>query len=178
MSLRFNPETEALAAGPLARVCRRMGVFAAAALVALAAESAPQKVEPFRADAWASLQDRLKQPAIVVFSSTDCAHCPAVLQDLAANHHRQRLKVPVIAVVMDQEPGSDDAALLSNPHYRPADRLMAFEGQSAQLRYAVNPQWRGMTPYIALLRPGSAARFIIGPPDASELRDWLNRIRH
>jgi len=153
---------------------RWLGAWVAASLVSLAAQAAPKQVEAFRAEAWQQLQAQLKQPAIVVFSSTDCVHCPGVLQDLAANRQRQRLKVPVIAVVMDQEPGSDDAALLANPHYRRADRLMAFEGQSAVLRHAVHPQWRGMTPYIALLKPGTAARFIIGPPDAAELRDWLD----
>ncbi|MCV2352304.1 thioredoxin [Paucibacter sp. Y2R2-4] len=153
---------------------RRLGAAVAASLFSLAAQAAPKQVEAFRAEEWQQLQAQLKQPAIVVFSSTDCVHCPGVLQDLAANRQRQRLKVPVIAVVIDQEPGTDDAALLSNPHYRKADRLMAFEGQSAALRYAVNPQWRGMTPYIALLKPGSAARFVVGPPDATELRAWLD----
>ncbi|MEJ6007350.1 hypothetical protein WG899_17520 [Paucibacter sp. AS339] len=175
MSLHCSPDKYRQAQGPARSVWARwLGAAVAACLLSLAAQAAPKQVEAFRADEWQSLQAQLKQPAIVVFSSTDCVHCPGVLQDLAANRQRQRLKVPVIAVVMDQEPGSDDAALLANPHYRRADRLMAFEGQSAVLRHAVNPQWRGMTPYIALLKPGATARFIIGPPDAAELRDWLD----
>lgn len=175
MSLHCNPDRHSQTQPPARKGwARGLGTWLAAGLFSLAAQAAPKQVEAFRAEEWQQLQAQLKQPAIVVFSSTDCAHCPGVLQDLAANRQRQRLKVPVIAVVMDQEPGSDDAALLANPHYRRADRLMAFEGQSAALRYAVNPQWRGMTPYIALLKPGTAVRFIIGPPDAAELRAWLD----
>ncbi len=173
-----NPEAQARALR-IPAWTRRLALVMTASLLGLfsllsqQALAAPKQVEAFRGEDWQQLQTQLKQPAIVVFSSTDCSHCPAVLEALAANRQRQRLKVPVIAVVTDQEPGSDDAALLAHPHYRKADRLMAFEGQSAALRYAVNPQWRGMSPYIALLRPGATPRFVLGPPQAAELRDWL-----
>jgi hypothetical protein len=139
------------------------------------AGAAPKQVEAFNTQSWATLQAGLKAPAIVVFSSTDCVHCPAVLKQLAAQ--RQKLKAGLIAVVMDQEPGSDDAALLANPHYRMADRLLAFEGQGQVLRYAVNPQWRGMTPYVALLRPGAAAQFVMGPPSAADLQAWQQQAK-
>ncbi len=143
---------------------------------ALTASAAPQQLEVFNAAAWGQLQAGLKTPAIVVFSSTDCVHCPAVLKDLAAQ--RQEMKTQLIAVVMDQEPGSDDAALLTNPHYRMADRLLAFDGQGQVLRYAVNPQWRGMTPYVALLRPGAAPQFVMGPPSPADLQAWRRQTKH
>ncbi len=143
--------------------------------LSFAAAAAPQQVEAFNRQSWAALQAELKAPAIVVFSSTDCVHCPAVLKDLATQ--RKKLGATVIAVVMDQEPGSEDAALLANPHYRMADRLLAFEGQGQVLRYAVNPQWRGMTPYIALLRPGATAQFVMGPPSAADLQVWLREAK-
>jgi hypothetical protein len=137
------------------------------------AGAAPKQIEAFNPQSWAALQAGLKAPAIVVFSSTDCVHCPAVLKNLAGNPQRRAKKIELIAVVMDQAPGSDDAALLTNPHYRVADRLLAFDGQSQVLRYAVDPQWRGMTPYVALLRPGAATQFVMGPPSAADLQAWL-----
>ena len=52
------------------------------AAVQLPAGAAPRQVEAFDASAWPALQAGLKQPAVVVFSTTDCAHCPAVLAQL------------------------------------------------------------------------------------------------
>lgn len=155
--------------GRLARSLLGLALLSGAA----AAGAAPKQVEAFSAQSWAALQAGLKAPAMVVFSSTDCVHCPGVLKDLTAQ--RQPLKATLIAVVMDQAPGGDDAALLANPHYRLADRLLAFDGQGQVLRYAVNPQWRGMTPYVALLRPGMAAQFVMGPPSRSDLQAWLQQ---
>lgn len=143
-----------------------------------AAGASAKQVEAFNAPSWRALQAGLKAPTIVVFSSTDCVHCPGVLKHLAADKQRQQMKLPLIAVVMDHAPGSDDDdALLANPHYRDADRLMAFDGQGQVLRYAVNPQWRGMTPYVALLRPGAAPQFVMGPPDAAALQAWLQQAK-
>lgn len=133
---------------------------------------AGRQVEAFDSQAWAQLQAKLKAPAVVVFSTTDCSHCPAVLAQLAAAPERRRLRAPLIAVVMDQTPGEDDAALLANPHYKRADRVFAFQGQAAALRYSVDPSWRGITPYIALLRPGQAVQWVLGPPQASDLQRW------
>lgn len=139
----------------------------------LAAGAAPRQIEAFNDQTWAALQAGLKSPAVVVFSSTDCVHCPAVLKDMAAQ--RPKLKAQLLAVVMDQEPGLDDKALLAKPHYRVADRLFAFDGQAQALRYAVNPQWRGMTPYVALLRPGAPAQFVLGPPSSADLQSWAKQ---
>lgn len=141
-------------------------------LLAAPPAQAGRQVEAFDAQAWAQLQAGLKGPALVVFSSTDCSHCPAVLAQLAAAPERKRLRAPLIAVVMDQAPGEDDGALLANTHYRPADRVFAFQGQGAALRYGVDPGWRGITPYIALLRPGRAVQWVLGPPRAEDLARW------
>ena len=66
----------------------------------------------------------------------------------------------------------NDAGLLANPHYASAQRLLAFDGQQAALRHAVNPSWRGVTPYVALLRPGAAPTFSLGMPSDAQLRAW------
>lgn len=161
---RFNPALHQRLALTLALL--------GAGLTAVSAYAAPRQVEAFNLDSWAALQTGLKAPAIVVFSSTDCVHCPGVLKDLAA----QKRKASLIAVVMDHEPGREDAALLANPHYRVAARLFAFEGPGQALRYAVNPQWRGMTPYVALLRPGAPPQFVIGPPSPADLQAWARPV--
>lgn len=146
----------------------------ALAFAATLAAAAPRAVEPFDAAAWQSLGARGAAPAIVVFSTTDCSHCPAVLDRMAAHPARQRSGAALVAVVMDVAPGEANAALLDDPHYRRAQRLMAFADAPQRLRHAVNPQWRGMTPYVALLRPGQPPRFVLGTPDDAALRAWAD----
>ena len=100
--------------------CRWRAGLAALALLSVAVQlpagAAPRQVEAFDAGAWPALQAGLKQPAVVVFSTTDCAHCPAVLAQL--HQHIGRRRAALIAVVMDSVPGQDDAALKADAHYR------------------------------------------------------------
>jgi hypothetical protein len=134
------------------------------------AAAAPTRVEAFNPQSWQALQAGLKTPAIVVFSTTDCAHCPAVLSQLAQSPLRRRAQL--IAVVMDLAPGEADADLLGNAHYQMADRLMAFDGQAPALRYSVNKSWRGVTPYLLLFKPGAPPQWITGPPSDAQLLRW------
>ena len=134
------------------------------------ATAAPTLVEAFNPQSWQALQTGLKTPAIVVFSTTDCAHCPAVLSQLAQSPLRRRAQL--IAVVMDLAPGEADAALLGNDHYQLADRLMAFDGQAPALRYGVNKSWRGVTPYLLLFKPGTPPQWVTGPPSDAQLLRW------
>lgn len=149
---------------------------AAAALLALAAgwqaAAAPRGIEPFGAGTWPALQSSLTKPALVVFSSTSCGNCPAVMQQLSAELRRRRIDATLVAVVTDMAPGEDDAHLLRQAHYRVAERLFAFDGQAAALRHAVNPGWRGATPYIGLLVPGQGVRWVTGAPSSAELDAW------
>lgn len=134
--------------------------------------AAPPRVEPFDAHSWQALHARLKRPAVVVFTSTDCTHCPAALKQVRQYVQRQRVAATVMAVVMDVAPGDDDAALLQHPPYRETDRLAAFAGQAGALQYSVNPAWRGVTPYVALLLPGRPPRFVAGIPSPDDLDPW------
>lgn len=131
-----------------------------------------RRVEPFDLSTWPQLARTSQRPTVVVFSTTDCSHCPAVLKALHAHSARQHLQAPLVAVVMDMVPGEDDASLLDDPHYAMAHRLLAFDGPPAALRHAVNPAWRGVTPYVALLRPGAAPTFALGMPSDAKLRAW------
>lgn len=139
------------------------------------AQAAPRAVEVFDRPAWGSLRAGLSGPAIVVFTATYCAHCPAVIAQLAQDKRRLAPSAPLIAVVMDAVPGDDDGRLLRDPHYRPVDRLFAFHGQAAALRHAVDPSWRGITPYIAFLHPGEPPRWVTGPPQPPDLAAWARK---
>lgn len=157
-------------------VCRplRRGLTLLLASLALAAQAAPPRaVETFDSNTWPALLAEPKQPAAVVFTTTDCAHCPAVIQGLARTLQQRHLPARLTVVVMDQAPGENDTALLADAHYRLADRLLAFDGQAAALRYGVNPQWRGVTPYVALLAPKAQALAVTGPPSASDIDSWV-----
>jgi hypothetical protein len=138
-----------------------------------AGHAAPVSVEAFDAGAWRGLQAAQKLPTAVVFSTTDCVHCPAVIERLVHDLRRRKLKASVIAVVMDAAPGESDAALLAEPHYRQADRLFAFSGQVNSLRFGIDPRWRGVTPFVALWVPGGPVRFVTGPPTAAQVQAWL-----
>lgn len=144
-------------------------LLSAAALGPQAATAAPKTVEPFDASSWKQLTGSLQQPAAVVFTTTDCVYCPAAIQSLAGEIHKHKSRASLIAVVMD----SSAAELTRDPHYRPADRLFAFEGQLAALRYSVNPEWRGMTPYVALLAPGRPVTWVLGRPSIAQVEAWL-----
>lgn len=148
-------------------------LWVAAALVP--AHAAPRAVEVFDRPAWGALQAGLTAPAIVVFTATYCAHCPAVMAQLAQDKRRLQPSAKLIAVVMDAVPGDDDAKLLRDPHHRPLDRLFAFQGQAPALRHAVDPSWRGVTPYVAFLHPGEAPRWVTGPPTAQDLAAWARK---
>jgi folylpolyglutamate synthase/dihydropteroate synthase len=139
-----------------------------------AAVAAPKVVEAFNTTTWPALQ-QARQPLAVVFTTTDCSHCPAVIDQLARSLRAQRGGAKLVTVVMDLTPGEADAQLLATTHYRQGDRLLAFDGPAAALRHQVNPAWRGVTPYVALLRPGELPRFVMGPPQAGDLQLWLNR---
>ncbi len=148
----------------------RLTAMLCLAVTVHSAAAAPSRVEAFNLQSWQALQTGLKTPAIVVFSTTDCAHCPAVLSQLAQSPLRRRAQL--IAVVMDLAPGEADAALLGNAHYQLADRLMAFDGQAPALRYGVNKSWRGVTPYLLLFKPGTPPQWVTGPPSDAQLLRW------
>ena len=124
------------------------------------AVSAPVGVEYFKVSTWSEFQVEASRPHIVVFSTTDCAHCPGVIADIAKKIKEQKKKVYLSVVVMDG--ASQLEYLLSTPHYLLADRLFVFDGQSSAIRYAVNPSWRGLTPYVALLSGKGEVKYTLG----------------
>lgn len=160
------------------RALRAIGTaFALTASAALRpAIGAARSVEAFDHGSWKRLQAELPRPAVVVFTATWCPTCPEVLRKLADVRRANRLAAPLVAVVMDTD---DEAALLADPHYRVAGRLFAFDGSvasEAALRRTVQPGWRGVTPFVALLpAAGGAPVYVTGMPSGAQLEQWLRR---
>lgn len=148
-------------------------VIAAAALVPASPVAAP-RVEPLDAEAWAGLKADLPRPAVVVFTTSYCATCPEVFERLQAEIRARRPGAPLVAVVLDGE------ALGRRPrggHLAHADRLFAFRGQEAALRYAVDPDWRGVTPWVALIGSDGQVTFGGGTPSRERLEAWAGQAR-
>jgi hypothetical protein len=135
--------------------------------------AAPQSVLAFGADTWSKLKQSPQIPSVVVFSTTDCTHCPRVIDEMAAALRTAKTKARLIVVVMDG--AGHENALRKNPHYRHARDLYAFDGDEVALRYSVNPEWRGLTPYVALLPVKGEARFHSGSPPADAVRTFLKQ---
>lgn len=136
--------------------------------------AAPAAVEPFDKSSWPALIAVKSSPAIVVFTSVSCTHCPGAIARLAAKRASTNPRVRLVVVSTDSE---DDAALLRDPHYAPADRLLSFRGHPQALQYSVNPGWRGMTPYVAFVDGKGGVRFVLGEPKESMSAEWLRGLR-
>ncbi len=178
--MTFMSKTCADAPGGLRALLKRPQAVVAAFTVALAAlaataatnvaVSAPAAVEAFDKATWPALVRNAKQPAIVVFTSVTCTHCPGAIASLAKQRAAKGSQVPLLVVSMDAD---DDASLLRDTHYAPADRLFAFRGNPQALQFAVNLEWRGMTPYVAYVDGKGGAKFVLGEPRKKVLEEWL-----
>jgi thiol-disulfide isomerase/thioredoxin len=124
--------------------------------------------EPFDGQTWSRLAVETRQRAIVVFSATYCVHCPAVIQKLAKEKMKYGKNVVLVAVVMD---GTSE--IRGKPPYDKVDRLFVFNGHEPAIRYSVNPDWRGVTPYTVLLSPERAPHYIAGPPSEKDLQQFF-----
>lgn len=127
-------------------------------------------VEDFDAATWVRLLQSGPRPAAYVFTTTYCSTCPAVFELLHETIVSARQRVELAAVVMDAQ---GERALAHAHHYRGITRLYAFNGFEPEIRSAVDPKWRNITPYVVLLGRNGSDQRVIGPPDAPRLRAWL-----
>jgi hypothetical protein len=145
-------------------------VLLTCAAAPLLAYAAPKAVEPFDQKTWQQFQSTIARPSAVVFTTTDCTHCPAVIAKLAKDIKLSKQKAELIVVVMD---GEGNPALLHDPHYKDTTRIFEFTGPTSALQYTVNPKWRGVTPYVALFERGTELKLITGTPNADDINRWL-----
>jgi hypothetical protein len=134
------------------------------------APSAAPRVEPFDAEVWSRLKSTLPRPSVVVFTTSYCATCPDVLEGLGTEIRTRRPGAPLVAVVLD---GESLGRRPREAHLARADRLFVFRGQQeAALRHAVDPSWRGVTPWVALIGADGAVTFGGGTPTRDRLDAW------
>lgn len=153
------------------RLACQLLVLGALLATAAPAFAASQTVLPFGPATWQEIASSRLRPLVVVFSATDCVHCPRVIDELAATLRQSRSRARLTVVVMDG--AGQEQALLADRYYRHASTLYAFDGNATALRFTVNPDWRGLTPYVALVPASGTARFHSGHPPADALRDFL-----
>lgn len=134
------------------------------------AQSAIKTVADFDAAAWTRLLREGPRPAAYVFTTTYCSTCPDVFDLLQATLRTTKARVELAAVVMDAQ---GERALVHARHYSGITRLYAFNGFEPEIRQAVDPKWRNITPYVVLLDRQGRTQRVIGPPDAARLRAWL-----
>lgn len=146
----------------------RLVALAAVLASVAAASAAPQNVLPFRANTWNDLAH--SKPLAAVFSTTDCVHCPKVIDELAMAIRKSGSPVRLAVVVMDG--AGQDAALRTDRHYHKANILYAFDGDAMALRFKVNPDRRGLTPYVARIPATGVTRFHTGLPPSAAVRDF------
>jgi hypothetical protein len=152
----------------------RTACIALACVLGATTTAAPPTVERFGTATWTQLQQDLPRPSAVVFTATYCSNCPAILAQLATGLHQSKIDGEVIAVVIDAQPSSE---LTQDAHYVHATRLFVFDGNETALRYGVDPRWRGVTPYTALLHTDGTVTFVAGTPSDEKVREWLNPTR-
>ncbi len=142
-------------------------------LTAAPSMSAPKGVRTFDKATWAQMKRELPRPSVVVFTTTDCAYCPAVIEALAVDVKKGPQKANLVIVVMDG--AEQPEAMAADKHYRKGDAMYTFDGSAMALRYSVNPDWRGMTPYVAMLGRAGEPKFAIGRPSKAELAALLGK---
>lgn len=139
---------------------------------ALAASDVPARpvVEPFSPGLWTRWGSTLPRPAVVVFTRTTCAVCPEVIHALRVRMQERQVTTPLRVVYLDGEALSD-----SQGHSAPlaGERVFASFGQEAALRHAIDPGWRGVTPYVALFGRDGRLQFSAGMPSEDRLEEWL-----
>lgn len=125
----------------------------------------------FDTGTWARLVEKGPRPAAYLFTTTTCATCPAVFEELRHFVMDAHRPVELAAVVMDAQ--GVQAVEHGARHYLGLTRLYAFRGDASAIQRSVDPKWPDAEPYIVLLgRDGSVQRSA-GAPDAAMLKAWL-----
>jgi len=144
-------------------------IFPALILYTSFLSATPKGVELFSPDTWSRISTAKSHAQVTIFTTTDCQHCPAVIEYLADfKKNNKKLDLRLNIVVMDGL-GHEDY-LLSSPYYLLANNLYAFNGSPSKLRYVVNPEWRGMTPFVVLHPLKQLPLYVYGKPDKAQLK--------
>lgn len=114
-----------------------------------ATSSDPVAVQEFKPDSFAQLlRSQSAQPFILILWSLDCEFCQASLATLAQKK-RQYPHLRIVTLATDQLADPQTAALIKSKLKKLSLTQHAWAFGSAppeQLRYAIDPQWRGEMP--------------------------------
>lgn len=165
MNSVFDPDRRRLLAASLALPWAGLPVQAATP-----GHGHARTVERFDAQTWAQLLRTGPRPVAYVFTTTYCSTCPAVFELLHETITAARQRIELAAVVMDAQGAR---ALAHAHHYSGATRFYAFDGFEPEIRQAVDPKWRNITPYVVLLGRKVSDQRVLGPPTAAQLKAWL-----
>lgn len=148
-----------------------ISLLAVLGLMAGTVAAAPRGTQVFDKTTWQKFKKDLPRPSVVVFTTTDCAFCPDVIESLAVDLKKGKSRATLAVVVMDG--ASQPESWLKDAHYRKADSLYVFEGQATALRYGIDPRWRGMTPYLAMFGRSGEPTFVVGTPSRAQIAELL-----
>lgn len=153
-----------------------LAVMLCAALTCAGQAQAAPAWQNFDLARWQAMTQPAARPTVAVFTTTDCAYCPQTIHSLATQlRARGQHAAKLAIVVMDGAELTSDLA--KSHHYQMADALYAFRGAEMPLRYAVDPQWRGETPYVVLIFADGSRKQYIGAPPAADLSAFLKTAR-
>ncbi|MFM2112469.1 MAG: hypothetical protein RLZZ271_1129 [Pseudomonadota bacterium] len=131
---------------------------------------------------WAQLLKSGPRPAAYLFTTTYCSTCPDAFEQLNKAIERKHVakrttdlkggsaKPHVAVVIMDSH---NSKTMGHAHHFATASRLYFFDGSEAAIRYAIDPQWRNITPYIVLVDATGKIQRSTGSPEAAALNAWL-----
>lgn len=115
------------------------------ALCTSLAQAAPAAlaIRSFEADSMAAIEAAHRgKPFVVMVWSLDCAYCPAALAALG----KQR-ELPVVTIATDAvEAHRKQIAAKLGPKLMKTEAWAFGDAPPEQLRYALDPKWRGETP--------------------------------
>lgn len=158
----------ALAVGPGAAIAAEHDTQRASAPGKPVADAGDYEVGAFDVDVWRAWRTERGRPRVVMFSTTFCAHCPALAEALADRLASMRSRAELHVIIMDREPDARHRALYSR-----ARSLHVFDDQPQKIRHAIDPGWRGATPFVVLLDgAGGSPRLSLGAPPESLWRAW------
>jgi thiol-disulfide isomerase/thioredoxin len=120
-----------------------------ALVLGVAAHAAPaEQPRPFEADSWRQIvASHQGAPFVVVVWSLDCDYCQPSFQALAAEQRRRKLAVVTIAT--DRADDGEAARAIAKKIHAAGLRSETWAFGSApseQLRFAIDPAWRGEMP--------------------------------
>jgi len=127
-------------------------------------------VHDFDAETWQQLLKSGPRPAAYMFTTSYCSTCVEAFSSLRNSKQLKGRKVEFGLVMMDVD---GVAAQRHASQFAGVNHLFAFSGFEAAIRYAIDPHWPNVTPYVVLIDAAGKAEHAIGPPPPDMVRRWL-----